>query len=202
MITACGSSGGKNISRKKGRSNYNDRRYDDNRNDYQSYNLSGVIFSDYGYEFQETMEAFLSAIDDPDQFGTVDSGYNSGAVTFDARVEIDGGFRRNGDNYGDVRSNSTLMLEIEDSYARNQGYDTIVIEAREGAYGYVEGNYAEVEFEWEEGTITFNGYIDEYSGKYYGTVYFRNYSSVDGGGGYSGTLGDFEVGVCDFFECR
>ena len=122
-------------------------------------------------------------------------------------MSIPNGFNKNGNNnYGDIVISSKISLLIVDYWAA-QGIDSpINISQTKSASGFVDGDWAEVLFELETGLVIFQGYIDynkqTFSSRGGGEVSFENKTHFDGGDGYNGDFGDFEVPLCSFFECR
>ncbi len=166
---------------------------------------SGTIFApSFQNEFQSTVEAFATAMGDPSTFlGSVDGrcGSETG-MAFHGTIETQQGFDRNGNNSADITQSSRISLAIIDSVAA-QGDDLpISIDAFDGAFGYVDGNYAVIEVEWERGRIIFDGNIDYNSQLFIGQASFENYHHFADEDPYSGTFGDFEVPLCSFFKCR
>ncbi|MCB0367200.1 MAG: hypothetical protein H6624_05855 [Bdellovibrionaceae bacterium] len=157
--------------------------------------------------FRDAVYYFVSATVDPAEFGYVSGqpGQDTG-VRFWGRVETESSFTTGPSNQRIRGETAELRVSIWDSFAgQTDGAGNVIpeypIHIRGAADGYVNGNQAVITFSDAYGSITLEGTIgNDY---FHGVVKFDNKQYWDGvAPGATGTLGNFYVATCGFFNCN
>ncbi len=177
---------------RNGRSGGTGRNSLDNNSNYRN-GQAGRISTD-----QSHLDAFLSAQDDPTQIVGSITGSGAG-VYFSGQADVSGNYI----------NNAELRLEIVDSWYLNKDVnETLRINTLRFLRGTIEGdtgtsggdNRITMEFGDDLQTVRFEGQIRGDS--FEGNVMFENSVHFNGEEPYTGQLGTFSIGMCQFFRCN
>lgn len=153
--------------------------------------------------FETRVKDFLSATINPNEVGSIGSGNNSG-VTFSGVFKFD--------TAGNIQTSGTqLVFTITDSFALQGGYDiygnpykpiTVKFEQSSGAQfsgqWNRQNNSVNVTIQDSYGTVQLQGSVDA---QYFsGTMSFQNTQHVLGSAPLQGTLAQFRIARCGFFQ--
>lgn len=160
---------------------------------------AGKIFDKYAASsFETQVKNFVSATLDPQSLGTV-----SGNINDRTGVDLFATFKF--DSAGSlVAAESNMLIKIFDSYA-NQVYNGQVIKPYEVSFsqaseGMIDRNTRQFQVKFRDGygEIIFQGAYDNSIAE--GTVYYQNYTAVNGYQPTSGTLGSFRMYACSLIK--
>lgn len=155
----------------------------------------GRIFDQsYSGMFENNVKDFVSATLNPAELGSIDgSAYGNTGVIFQMTLKSS--------TAGQIAlDQSSAKISIYDSYVGQldsngqqiRPYDISFDKASAG--NFTNAGNSTVTFKDQFGEVTFTGTLN--SSSFTGTVTFKNYTSWDGGGGVTGTLGTFQIARC------
>lgn len=170
-------------------------------------NVPGRITADptYQQEFQLAVTDFLSASIRPDYVGFVSaSGQNNSGVFFGGVVNFTNGSLRNGLGASlTVAPNSKIVLQIRDYVQQYPNAPALPPTALGNGQGTVTGTDVQLQFSDQFGTVQLTGTLDTARNMFYGSISYDNNVMYDGTRpGHAGTLGDFQIPICSFFNCN
>jgi hypothetical protein len=105
-----------------------------------------------------------------------------------------------------INPTSRMDIQVTDSCsgrpdASGQVVPALPVISLRTATGFVQGNYAAIRFSDSHGWVTLEGTLDRT--EFRGTVSYDNYRIYSGNGpGGAGTLGQFRIATCQFFQCN
>ena len=166
-----------------------------NFNNQGNYNTNG---SDVVYlgmsnpsDFLNSLKGLVSAVFDPAELGNVN---NYSDVKMRGYIDMDRSFKVN-------RSNSSLVIEIVDDYAKAGTADKITLSFNNLFDSRTDTNPISLTFKDDYGYIILNGNLSEYD--FTGEVTYKNLKSFDSSSQFAnGSLGQFQIPVCSFFRCN
>jgi hypothetical protein len=154
----------------------------------------GVI-SQNSNDLNIAVQGLVSATMDPANLGFVDP--NDG-VRFQGLVDF------NPANGSINFSNTKLLIEVWDEYAKDNSQNPYPVSFSSAQEGYIRSN-GEVSLLFKDsyGSISIQGVIGQNGGQslFNAQVFYQNAKTVDGNGLGSGTLGTFTIPTCSFFAC-
>ncbi len=171
--------------------------------------LAGYVTSASGYSddnFQQSVKGLMNASIPENYVGYVSHTANDGrtGLFFGGRVSMNGGGVGSGN--GSIASNSRLLVEIFDQYTGQKDDAGNIIPPMKiyltQASGTINGNYANIHFYDNYGSIDLEGTFD--SQFFTGLFKYDNQVKYDGSGlGGSDSTGlAFKIPTCSFFQCN
>lgn len=160
---------------------------------------TGKIFDAYASStFEQQVKNFVSATLDPQSLGSISGNINDRTgIDFNATFRFDS-------NGNVVAAESKVHIKIFDSFV-GQVYNGQTIQPYEVAFtaaseGMIDRNTRQfqVRFKDSYGEIVFQGSYDNSLAQ--GTVYYQNYTAVQGYQPTSGTLGSFRIYACSLIK--
>lgn len=168
--------------------------------------VNGLVYDEYAQndEFSNSVRKFLSTELSPQDVGYVnplgsdDTGFFfAGHMITSIPVDTNS-FSQN----LMIQANSELYMQIHHKFQNGTSTMMALMGPSTGATvsGNIQGTRANITLNDSAGSVRLNGTISR--NYFYGTFTYSNTKRYDGGPGSSGTVGNFMVPTCEFFQCR